>query len=85
MPDCQKDDTYELKADGTVILSESANDCGLPPLPGTPTSWSLTDNNTVLLMNANLNIVSFNCTTLVVEERNIMTDGDTKMTTYEKL
>lgn len=84
MQDCQKDDTYELKADGTIVISEAANNCGLPPLPGTPTNWVLTDNNTRLEMGDYLTIVSFDCSKLVVEQKNVMADGDSKTITYEK-
>ena len=84
MQDCQRDDTYELKSDGTVMISEATNDCGLPPPPVLPNSWSLESSNTILVMGANLNIVSFNCSSLVVEEKNLMVDGDIKTTTYEK-
>jgi len=85
MENCQKDDTYELKTDGTVVISEAGNNCGLPPSPGTANSWSLNSSNTILVMGTNLNIVSFNCSQLVVEEKNLMVDGDVKTTTYEKL
>ena len=84
MPDCQKDDTYELKADGSVAISEAANDCGLPPLPGTPSDWSLQNDNKVLVLGTNLDIVSFNCSKLVVAEKNTMVSGDIKTTTYDK-
>jgi hypothetical protein len=84
MPDCQKDDTYELKSDGSLAISEAANDCGLPPLPGSPSDWSLANDNKVLVMGANLDIVSFNCSKLVVAEKNTMVDGDIKTTTYDK-
>lgn len=84
LPDCQKDDTYELKADGTVSISEATNDCGLPPMPGSPSDWSLQNDNKVLVMGASLDIVSFNCSKLVVAEKNTMADGDIKTTTYDK-
>ncbi len=84
LPDCQKDDTYELKADGTVIIGDGATDCNLPPMPGLPSNWRLESDNSVLVMGTNLHIISFNCTKLIVQETNIMVDGDIKTTTYEK-
>ncbi len=82
--DCTKDDSYELKADGTVTINEEANDCGLPPIPGAVSSWSLDKNNTVLILDNAFDIKSFDCHKLVVTEKNIMTDGDSRTRTYEK-
>jgi hypothetical protein len=84
MIDCEKDDSYELKTDGSVVISKEALDCGTPPPPGTPTTWALDKNNTVLIMGADLTIQSFDCKQLVVVEKNIMADGDQKTTTYKK-
>jgi len=84
LSECQKDDTYELKADGALVKSEAANDCHLPPMPGTPEAWSLDKNNTVLIMGSEMNILSFDCSKLVVEEKNVLTDGDSRITTYTK-
>jgi len=84
MIDCEKDDSYELKADGTVVISKEALDCGTPPAPGTPSTWALDKNNTVLKMGADLDIQSFDCKKLVLVEKNIMADGDQKTTTYTK-
>lgn len=84
MAECEKDDSYELKSDGTVVISKETLDCGTPPPPGTPSTWSLDKNNTVLIMGADLYIQSFDCKKLVVTEKNIMADGDLKTTTYSK-
>jgi len=84
MQDCQKDDSYDLKADGSLVIEEETNNCGMPQLPGSPTEWSLDKNNTELIMGANFKIVSFNCKKLVVVETNLITDGDMKTTTYQK-
>lgn len=84
MEECEKDDSYELKADGTVVISSEALGCGTPPAPGLPSEWSLDKNNTVLIMGAELLIQSFDCKKLVVVEKNIMEEGDEKITTYTK-
>lgn len=84
MQDCIKDDSYELKADGSLVIAEEASNCGLPPSPGIPESWSLSDNNKTLVLGAYLEIVSFDCNKLVVNETNILVNGDIKTTTYLK-
>ena len=85
LPDCQKDDTYQLNADGTVVFADAGVSCGLPPSPGLPTNWTLESNNTIIKMaEFSLKISSFDCTTLVVTESDTFAAGDTKTTTYVK-
>ena len=84
MIECEKDDSYEFKTDGTVVISKETMDCGTPPPPGTPATWALDKNNTVLILGASLDIQSFDCKKLVVVEKNVMADGDQKTTTYTK-
>jgi hypothetical protein len=85
LPDCQKDDTYQLNADGTVLFSDAGVSCGLPPAPGLPTSWSLESNNTRIQMaEYNMLIESFDCNSLVVSETDTFVPGDIKTTTYVK-
>jgi hypothetical protein len=84
-PDCQKDDTYQLNADGSVVFEDAGVSCGLPPAPGLPTSWSLVSDNTRIQMaEYNMLIVSFDCSKLVVAESDIFAVGDTRTTTYVK-
>ncbi len=83
--DCQKDDTYQLNADGTVVFSDAGVSCNLPPLPGLPTTWTLESGNTRIQMaDYNMLIVSFDCNTLVVKESDSIVPGDEKTTTYVK-
>lgn len=85
IPDCQKDDTYQLNADGSVVFADAGVSCGLPPAPGLPTSWTLEGNNTRIQMaEFNMTIVSFDCTSLVVSESDTFVAGDSKVTTYVK-
>jgi len=84
-PDCQKDDTYQLNADGSVVFADAGVSCGLPPAPGLPTSWTLEGNNTRIQMaDFNMLIVSFDCSKLVVSEADVLTTGDQRITTYVK-
>lgn len=85
VPDCQKDDTYQLNADGSVVFADAGVSCGLPPAPGLPTSWTLEGNNTRIQMaEYNMLIVSFDCSKLVVTESDLYVTGDVKTTTYLK-
>jgi hypothetical protein len=84
MNECQKDDTYDLKADGSVVIAEEANNCGTPPPPGTPSTWSLSSDNTRLSMGNIMEIQSFDCKKLIVVENNLAVDGDIQTTTYTK-
>jgi hypothetical protein len=82
--DCKKDDLYELKADSSVVIHEGASTCTGPPPPGAITTWYLMNNNTELVFGAFLTIDSFDCTRLVVTEKNYLVTGDAQITTYVK-
>lgn len=85
LPDCQRDDTYQLNADGSVVVADAGVSCGLPPAPGLPTSWSLESNNTRIQMaEYNMLIESFDCNSLVVSETDTFVPGDIRTTTYVK-
>jgi hypothetical protein len=84
VPDCEKDDTYQLKPDSSVIVSEGAETCPGPPPPGVITVWYLSNNNTGFSMDAVYDIVSFDCKNLVVVEKNFRVDGDTRTVTFTK-
>ncbi|MBL0359188.1 MAG: lipocalin family protein [Chitinophagaceae bacterium] len=85
VPDCQKDDTYQLNTDGSVVFTDAGVSCGLPPLPGTPISWTLEGNNTRIQMaEFNMTIVSFDCSKLIVSEADLFVPGDNRTTTYVK-
>ena len=81
---CEKDDTYELKTDGSVVVDGGADICGGPPPPGAITSWSLTADNKTLLLDDEYTISSFDCTTLVLTKKDSRVPGDTKKVTYVK-
>ena len=84
LADCDKDDTYELKTDGSVVVDGGADICGGPPPPGAISTWSLANNNTTLLLDDEYIISSFDCTTLVLTKKDILVPGDTKKVTYMK-
>lgn len=84
LQDCEKDDLYELKTDSSVVIADGPTTCGGPPPPGGITTWYLTNNNTELIFGAYLKIDSFDCTRLVVTEKDFLAAGDTKTTTYVK-
>lgn len=84
LQDCEKDDLYQLKPDSTVVINTGAEICSGPPPPGSITTWYLDNNNTELVFGAFLKIDSFNCTTLVVTEKDFLVPGDSKTTTFVK-
>jgi hypothetical protein len=84
LDDCKKDDTYELKTDGSVVVEGGANICGGPPPPGGITNWSLTNSNQTLGLDDEYTISSFDCTTLVLTKNDNLVAGDTKKVTYVK-
>jgi hypothetical protein len=84
LADCEKDNTYELKTDGSVVVGDGAEICGGPPPPGTVTNWSLTNSNQTLLLDDEYTISSFDCKTLVLTKKDFFAAGDTKKVTYVK-
>jgi hypothetical protein len=85
LPDCQKDDIYNLNTDGSVTINDEGASCGLPPAPGSLSGWWLESNNTRLKMtDLDLSIDSFDCKKLVVTQTGVNDTNDTRTTTYEK-
>lgn len=86
LPECQKDDTYELKADGSIVMNDAGISCDLPPSPSSGMGWKLESSNTILqLADFNYIIQSFDCSTLVVYQTDINVSGDKTTTTYVKV
>jgi hypothetical protein len=81
---CEQDDTYELKTDGSVVVGGGAEVCPGPPPPGTITVWTLSADGKVFTLDALYDVVSFDCTTLVVVEVNSLIPGDIRTVTYKK-
>ncbi len=84
LQDCEKDNTYQLNADSSVLVSEGADVCPGPPPPGGISNWYLLNNNTQVALDAIYDIDSFDCTTLVVTEKDSRVPGDTRTVTYVK-
>ena len=85
LPDCQKDETIEMGADGSLQFSDAGMGCGIPPPPGSPTGWTLESNNTYLnFADQAFFIQSFNCKQLVLVENGVFIIGDSRTTTLEK-
>ena len=85
LQDCQKDDTYQLAADGSIVITDAGVSCGMPPSPGSVNGWRLDNNNTILNMDdVQYKIESFNCTSLVLSVSDLLEPGDKKTTTYLK-
>ncbi len=82
---CEQDDTYELKTDGSVVVGDGADVCPGPPPPGTITVWSISADGKVFALDALYDVVSFDCTNLVVVEKDFLIPGDTRTVTYKKI
>lgn len=86
LPECQKDDIYELKTDGSIVMNDAGVSCDLPPSPSSGMGWKLESSNTILqLADFNYTIQSFDCSTLVVYQSDIYASGDKTITTYVKV
>ncbi|HOZ77990.1 MAG TPA: hypothetical protein PLY34_08325 [Ferruginibacter sp.] len=84
MDACLKDDTYELRDDSTVIVGDSTNICPGPPPPGSITLWYLSPDGKQFTLDALYDVVSFDCTNLVVTQKDYFIAGDTRTVTYSK-
>ena len=85
LPGCEKDDNIVLDADGSLSFVDAGINCGIPPEPGSASSWTLENNNTILKFgDQQFSIKSFDCKQLVIVESNAVINGDSRTTTIEK-
>jgi hypothetical protein len=85
MQDCEKDNTYEFKADGTMAVSDAGISCGSQRSPENQSRWVLKNNNSTLrLSDAALTIEHFNCSKLVITQSGVSIPGDKNTITYTK-
>ena len=84
LADCDKDNSFELKTDNSVVVGDGANVCPGPPPPGTVTAWSLSADTKVFTLDAVYDVISFDCITLIVTEKDRLVAGDTRTVTYVK-
>jgi hypothetical protein len=84
MDACLKDDTYELREDSTVVIGDSTNICPGPPPPGTITVWYMSADGKQFNFDAVYDVVSFDCTNLVVTQKDYFIAGDTRTMTLSK-
>ena len=82
--DCKKDNLYEFKNDGSVIVDDGAAICPGPPPPGGISTWSLSADKKTLALDAFYMIVSFDCKTIVLEEKDSQRMGDVRTVIYVK-
>lgn len=74
---CEKDDLYQLQADGSMQKSDVGITCGgmMPPSPAN--SWALVSDNTrIQLTDGEYLIESFDCNRLVLSMTDISALGD---------
>lgn len=81
---CQRDDVYQLMADSTVIIGTGATVCPGPPPPGGITVWYVTADGKQFSFDEIYDIVSFDCTTLVVNKKDYNVPGDSRTVTMAK-
>ena len=81
---CEQDDTYELKADYSVVVGDGAEVCPGPPPPGGVTAWTISADGKVFTLDEIYDVTSFDCTTLVVTQTNYFVTGDIRTVTYKK-
>jgi len=81
---CKKDNLYELKNDGSVVVDEGADTCPGPPPPGGISAWSLSADKKTMALDAFYTIISFDCKTIVLQEKDFLIAGDTRTVTFVK-
>jgi|GEM_PF-1667219 hypothetical protein len=81
---CLKDDFYELREDSSVTKGDSTNICAGPPPPGNITVWYLSADGKQFTFDAVYDVVSFDCTNLVVTQKDYFIAGDTRTVTLSK-
>lgn len=81
---CLQDDVYELKKDSSVTIGTGAMVCPGPPPPGTITVWYVSADGKKFTLDAEYDIKSFDCTTLVVTQKDYLVSGDTRTVTFSK-
>lgn len=84
LQECEKDDPYELKPGGTVVVGDGPTVCPGPPPPGTVTAWSLSADKKTLNLDAVYTILSFDCKTIVLQEKDSRVIGDIRTVTFVK-
>jgi len=86
LPPCEKDNTIELGADGSLTFTDAGINCGIPPEPGSANGWELVNGNTLLKIgDEDFNVKSFNCKELVLIRSSVFITGDSETRTMEKL
>ena len=81
---CQKDDTFELKRDSSVVIFPGSLVCPGPPPPGNITVWYVSADGKKFTFDAEYDIQSFDCTDLVVTQKDVNIPGDTRTLTLSK-
>lgn len=83
LQECEKDDLFELKTDGSVVV-DAVTTCPGPPLPGGVSGWFLNADKTVLSFDAVYTIDSFDCKKIVATEKDFLVAGDGRTVTLVK-
>jgi hypothetical protein len=81
---CIKDDVYILKKDSTVEIIADSVICPGPPPPGSITVWYVSGDGKKFVLDAEYDISSFDCTDLVVTQKDFSIPGDIRTVTYSK-
>lgn len=81
---CQKDDTFELRRDSSVTILPGRLVCPGPPPPGSLTVWYVSADGKKFTFDAEYDIVSFDCTNLVVTQKDVNVTGDIRTLTLSK-
>ncbi len=81
---CQKDDTLVLRRDSSVTVVEGPQICPGPPPPGGVTVWYMSADGKQFTFDDVYNVVSFDCTNLVVTKKDYFIAGDTRTLTFSK-
>lgn len=82
--ECKKDDLYELKTDGSVVVGDGTEVCPGPPPPGSITAWSISADGKVFALDYLYDVQSFDCITLVVSYKDNFVPGDITTVNYVK-
>jgi len=80
---CIRDNTFQLNSDSTVTTGEVLA-CPGPPPPGSITAWNISADGKVFTFDAIYDVKSFDCTNLVVVEKDYFQAGDTRTVTLSK-
>lgn len=84
LDECKKDDTYELRRDSSVTVGDGTNVCPGPPPPGSITIWYVSADGKKFVLDAEYDIDSYDCTHLVVTQKDYFTPGDSRTVTFTK-